>query len=113
MITYTYTDNNSCANSAAQNITVSSCLGMDNIFLQDIMCIPNPSNGNFEVNWSEANIEVTDIKVFDLAGKLIYVSQPGHAQKQSIALQNVASSCYILMLKTDQGPVFRKLVIER
>ncbi len=113
LITYTYTDNNGCANSAAQNITVSSCLGMDNIFLQDIICIPNPSNGNFEVNWSEANIEVTDIKVFDLAGKLIYVSQPGHAQKQSIALQNVASSCYILMLKTDQGPVFRKLVIER
>ena len=113
LVIYAYTDNNGCTNNATQNITVSSCLGVDNILVNNIVCIPNPSNGNFEVNWTAANIEVTDIKVFDLAGKLIYAVQPAQLNKQNIALQNVASACYILMLKTDQGPVFRKLVIER
>ena len=113
IITYTYTDNNSCSNNSTQNITIKSCLGLDDVSLQNIICIPNPSNGNFEVDWLGANVIVSEIAVYDLTGKLIYTYYAGLSQKQSVSLLNIASSCYILMLKTEQGPVFRKLMIER
>ena len=113
LITYTYTDSNNCLNSADQNITVRNCLGLDNISLQQIICLPNPSNGNFEVDWTGVTNRVTDISIYDLEGELIYTCRTGVAQKQSMSLQNAASAIYFLMLKTEQGSLFKKLVIER
>jgi len=113
VISYSYTDNNGCPNSANQTIIVTTCTGIGNIALQQITCTPNPGNGIFEVSWSEANVQVSEIAIYDLAGKLIYSTLPGTALKQTVVLQSISSACYILVLKTDQGPTFRKLIIER
>ena len=113
VINYSYTDNNGCTNSANQTIIVNTCTGIGIISFQQITCSPNPGNGNFEINWAEANVQVEEIAIYDLAGKLIYSSVPGSALKQTVMLQNISSACYILALKTDQGPTFRKLMIER
>ena len=112
-ITYTYTDNNGCVNTAMQSITVKACLGISNIALQQIALMPNPNNGHFEVNWTAANVQVTEISVFDLQGKLVHTELTTVPGKQNLDLQNIAPACYLLLLKTNEGPVYKKLVIER
>ena len=68
-ISYSYTDGNSCSNTATQNITVGDCAGLTETSLEsDVKIFPNPSQGVFKIITDLINysFEVTDIN-----GKII------------------------------------------
>ncbi|HKC67250.1 MAG TPA: T9SS type A sorting domain-containing protein, partial [Bacteroidia bacterium] len=71
-VTYSYTDFNSCTNSASDSVHVIACAsgikqyqGNESRFT----IIPNPSNGNFTIETDIAQKQ--NISVFDVTGKLV------------------------------------------
>lgn len=64
IVVYTYTDLNGCTDTASVRITVSSCVGIENInsSLHVLSVKPNPNSGSFSIN-SSTSIEVQLINV--------------------------------------------------
>ncbi len=60
-VTYTYTDQNNCQNTASSTITVDQCLGVDEWTANQLTVYPNPTIGLIQIEFSGAfNYFVTD-----------------------------------------------------
>jgi hypothetical protein len=67
-ITYTYTDTNGCSNSAASNVVVDLCIGLNEISSDMVEVFPNPSSGIVKfVNNGKWTMEAV-VSVFDAKG---------------------------------------------
>ncbi len=92
--TVTGIDANNCSKKASINIVVSLCLGINEANLEQAQLVavfPNPSNGEYTIE----TMESTDVKIFDLQGKLIkaYTFAQG---SHKIDLSAFASGEYVL-----------------
>ena len=77
-----------------------------------VLVYPNPCNGNFQLAISDSRIaNEYKIKIYNLLGKLVYVSTINHAAS-SISLRDIASGVYHLQVSAKDGVVNRKIVIE-
>lgn len=97
--TVTGIDANNCSKKASINITVSLCLGLNEANLaqaQLVSVFPNPSNGEYTLEASEA----ADVKIYDLQGKLIKSFSFGQGVHK-IDLSAFASGEYILRANTE------------
>ncbi len=77
----------------------------------EIRLFPNPNNGVFNLEVSDA-LKTTDIQaisIYDLKGALMY-QNVGFIEK--IDLKNVAKSIYILTLHCKNGLIVKKMVVE-
>lgn len=60
-VTYTYTDQNNCQNTASSTITVDQCLGVDELTANQLTVYPNPTTGLTNIEFSGSfNYFVTD-----------------------------------------------------
>jgi len=71
VITYTFTDNNSCTQAASDSIYVDNCVGINETSpeMGRVKIYPNPNNGTFKV-FSEKPMNM--IMVTDQNGRLVY-----------------------------------------
>jgi len=76
-ITYTYTDNNGCTNTATQNITVDACTGINELNINNLLsATPNPATEVVTLTWNPA-VRVAVIEVVDIQGRVVNtVSNP-------------------------------------
>ena len=97
-ITYEFGGN--CPSQNTTTITVDDCLtGIEEV-VYDISIYPNPSNGQFNIVFSE--FAQTRIMVSDIAGRLIY--QNGFASENvNIDLSNLAEGTYFLTILTAEN----------
>ncbi len=62
-VTYTYTDQNNCQNSASSAITVDQCLGVEEWAANQLTVYPNPTIGMTQIEFSGSfNYFVTDVQ---------------------------------------------------
>ncbi len=106
-ITYTYTDGNSCSNTATGNIYVDVCTGINETVNNNLFSIyPNPTSGQFTIVVADnAEIIVTDV-----LGQLVIKTQ---TTQQTTNLQLDNNGVYIVYAKTKQGTTTRKLIVNR
>ncbi|HYV94318.1 MAG TPA: kelch repeat-containing protein [Chitinophagales bacterium] len=112
-------DSNSCKNSTTTYVLIS---GVEDVSDKSISISPNPSNGNFMVEWlngqmvGDASIDVVNTlgqKVFSSSEKNL----PGGSQassygfKKQIDLNNVDRGIYFVEIKTENEFVMKKIVI--
>ncbi|MCB0638968.1 MAG: T9SS type A sorting domain-containing protein, partial [Lewinella sp.] len=72
---------------------------------------PNPNAGFFTVEL-DANLSVESLEVFDLNGRLIFQQLVGAPVDQlSVRLQYAPAGAYVLLVRTDQGLIRRRLVV--
>ncbi|MBU2649917.1 MAG: T9SS type A sorting domain-containing protein, partial [Bacteroidetes bacterium] len=71
VITYTFTDNNSCTNAESDSIYVDNCVGINETSPESgrVKIYPNPNNGTFKVSSEK---EMNMIMVTDQNGRLVY-----------------------------------------
>lgn len=110
-VTYTYTDNNGCINTATETIEVITCTGINEAGACLFTISPNPNNGNFELQWNDRKVANAQLNIFDVSGKLVY-STIIDKDKTQIALGKILSGCYLLQLKTNGTTVHRKLLVQ-
>jgi hypothetical protein len=86
-------------------------LSIDNISINNsIKTYPNPSSGYFNIE-VEDGIEISDLKVFDINGKLIQTIVSDHSSKLSIDLTGKPKGVYFLQAETDKGMIYKKIIL--
>ena len=76
---------------------------------------PNPSNGNFSLQFDTASTAGVKLQLFDLTGRLVrelLFSNVSARFSESISFENTAKGLYLLKIKNGTIQTTRKLVIE-
>jgi len=96
------------------NVTIG-VTSVNNIdFSSSLQVYPNPSNGNFELNYSFINKENSNVKIVDLLGNTVYADMlMQNAQNKTITLNNVKNGLYFLTFENSNGTVTKKITIEK
>lgn len=83
-------------------------------FLENQFSIyPNPNKGSFTIEFKEL-VNSFSVEIFDITGKTIYENNYDQSSNllQLINLDNVTSGVYFINVKSDNGLVTKKLVIQ-
>jgi len=92
-----------------QQITINPT-ALNNLLIEQLIIYPNPSNGIFSIE----NLELKDLLVYDITGKVVYMKQLNNKSNHQIQLENIASGIYMLVAKNKEDKVFtQKLIIEK
>jgi len=114
-ITYTITAYG-CSNATSQNITVQSCLGIDeNLSFPGLTLYPNPTSGMFNIAISNANFNELLISITDIQGKEVYNEQDKNITSdynKQIDVKKLAKGIYYIKLSTDADVKIQKLIIQ-
>lgn len=116
VITYTYTDANSCVNSDTSSITVSVCAGIaTNAAVQNVMVYPNPGNGAFTVEFNQAVAGEVIVRITDIQGKLIAgeeLSNFAGAYKKNFDLSSMDKGMYLLEVTGNNTHFVSKVILK-
>jgi hypothetical protein len=82
--------------------------GMSDNLTEDIIVIPNPSEGRFYIS-SEKPFE---IRIMDLTGRVVYESSNEMTSNTEIDLNDQPKGIYFIWIKTREMVMNRKLVIQ-
>jgi len=114
--TYTVTltaYNNGCLDSTQQTITILT-VGMNTYDLTNALSIyPNPTDGLFNVSAKFSTTEQLQVIVTNTLGQTVYETIPVSTTSQlfTLDLRNEAKGIYFVQLKTNNGSVVKKLVL--
>ncbi|MDP3463208.1 MAG: T9SS type A sorting domain-containing protein [Bacteroidales bacterium] len=114
-ITYTYTDQWGCMNSATQVLGVDECTAInEQLEGVSVSLFPNPSQGKFIINLGSNNQVNMHIKVINNLGKIVFQSNPISVVgelRQEIDLSGVAEGIYFVQLEANGKTLNRKIVV--
>jgi hypothetical protein len=66
------------------------------------MIYPNPSNSKITVKLSDKNYSIVDVEIFNIEGKMIYMSQYNQ-NEFDINISNFPNSLYVMNIKDKYG----------
>ena len=106
--TVTVTDANGCSKSAT--FEVDNVVGITAINTLAARLYPNPTTGQFVVEVDQAG--PTQVKVMDLAGRLVIATQSNDGNTISLDLGNASAGVYFVHIQQDNANTIKKLIVE-
>ena len=94
---------------------VDATASFDNDTFKGFNLYPNPSNGNFNLQFNAESTGSVEIQLYDLTGRLVKELQFSNISlrfSESISFHNTAKGFYVLKIKNGTKQTSRKLVIE-
>jgi hypothetical protein len=116
MLTYSFTDVNTCTNTATVSIDVNVCTGVDQTTIADgVNIFPNPNSGSFILS---VNTTIGDlsIEIIDMQGRVVYSSTETNVQSgfsKQISTGNFANGIYMLRLTTSSDQQIKKISVQK
>lgn len=107
---------NPCArlssDSTKQESSLNNNLDKSNEF--DFIIIPNPGNGNFDIVYNSLGNHVTEVYIFDIAGRMIWKENNSNSDRlHHIELNDVSKGVYFVIAKSQNGELkTKKLVVD-
>ena len=89
-------------------ITPNPTTALDNSLANQIKVSPNPSIGDFNIDFGSINTVKSSVRVYDAQGKTVYSSE-NNSNLMTISLENSASGIYLLEVETSKGRIFKRL----
>lgn len=105
-ITYTFTDNNGCTNTAATSILVNGCSSIKELASFEYKVYPNPSHNQLFIEGEKIN----KYELIDQAGKIIKTNTI-NSNKTELKLEGIGSGIYYIKLYKDDKTVLEKIEI--
>jgi hypothetical protein len=106
-ITYSYTDANSCSNTASENIVVDACLGLGQDVITDgIMLYPNPFINSIFITPNDVDL---DLFIFNTLGSAVYNKHLSQKQNE-IDLSELPDGVYFVNILIDKEIFTMKIV---
>jgi hypothetical protein len=95
-------------------INVETTLNQDSFALKDFSVFPNPSQGEFTIQFGTATPTAVQLNVFDIRGRaLVQKTYETFGQfNQTLDLQNLASGVYFLEVGEGSRSMTKKIIIE-
>ncbi len=107
LITYTYTDANTCSAQAQQTITVGCAdLADENKFVR---VYPNPSNGKMTIKTDGYAVE--SINVIDATGRLVMEMMTDSNSVHDLDLSNSSEGVYTIVIKTNEMIITERIIL--
>lgn len=110
------TATNDCGSHTFADTILMETVGINRLLQTQTVIYPNPSQGEFYVEFREVNLESVEISVYDLIGQKIYHEKIGpvkNSSKHRIGGPLVLPrGVYLLEVMTDQGSVTERIMIE-
>jgi hypothetical protein len=106
-ITYTYTDGNSCSNSAQQTILVDVCTGLSQAVGNAFSIYPNPTSGNITIAIGSTHIS---LEIYDAVGKMVRGAELKGITE--LNLDGLKPGLYTFKLSSTNGFTLHKVVIQ-
>ena len=98
------------------NFTISEATAsIKDVSFEGFNLYPNPSNGNFNLQFETASTAPVKLQLFDLTGRLVREMQFSDVAarfSENISFKNTAKGLYLLKIKNGSKQTTRKLVIE-
>lgn len=105
--------NGECLYFNVDNLSLETPLGITDIKGNKIkpQIYPNPSNGNFTIDFPQGEME--SIKIISIDGRLIHETSVNELRKFDLSLTNISTGIYVAEIKTVDGLVMtERLVVE-
>jgi len=83
-------------------LCTSESLAINNYVFNQFKVFPNPSNGQFNVEFKSQNTSEVEIVIFDLMGRIVFkekYSTNATSFKERVNIQNISSGIYVLQVK--------------
>ena len=117
VLTYIYVDPQSgCSGQDTFSVNVSTCVSNNTAKLEQFDVVPNPNTGDFQLVLRLNSTEVCQIRVLDLAGKLIFshkLSLEAKLHQLPIQLNHISDGVYFLDFEVGEQHFVRKLVVQK
>jgi hypothetical protein len=114
MITYSFTDANSCTNSINDSLDVDICAGLITLPAYSTTIYPNPNDGIFTIGLDE-NVSDLVIVITDMQGRVVYSSiensHTGHTKQ--ISLENESSGLYFMHISVNGEERVEKISVQK
>jgi uncharacterized repeat protein (TIGR03803 family) len=108
-ITYSYTDGNSCTNTATQQVVVNPCTGIQlQENLSGIDFYPNPTDGT--ISFQGGISAAINVQVLDAVGQVI-LEQKISPDSKTIDISSLANGVYFLQWNYE-GSIFTKKIVK-
>lgn len=88
--------------------TCYSSLGLESLLQKDFKIYPNPSNGNFNIIFDEANSRHT-VEIFSLVGQKLY--ENNNVTTESLSVTNLQNGTYLVKVTKDSKSRTEKIII--
>ena len=109
-LTYTYTDSKNCTSSSQTSVTVSQCLGIDELDKSGFVIFPNPTTNLFYIN--SMSEEIQNIVIYNNQGEIVKSKFLNLENlKYSIELDSCSEGIYLVQVKTKSSLYYSKLSI--
>ena len=90
------------------NVLINPTTSIDNNLSNLVKVSPNPSNGDFNVDFGNINLAKATMRVYDAQGKQVFASDIS-SNLMVISLGNFASGIYLLEVETAKGRILKRL----
>ena len=111
VIMYSYTDGNACSNNDNKSITVDLCTGIKELSNNLFAIFPNPTSGNFTIDFKTNSIENTSFEIYDAIGKLI-LKETVTKNISNISLGQFAKGIYSVRIKNNNSYTVIRVIKE-
>lgn len=114
-LTYTYTDENGCANAAEQTIVVDACTGIPESQGVQIATLPNPTKGTFKLSVTGME-DMIQLRVINITGKTVYQKeniQVSGSFNTMIDLSGNSNGIYYIYVDGNKSSYFKKIVLQK
>ena len=98
-ITYTYTDENNCSNTAEEQIEVVLCTNINEVQLIDLEVFPNPFSNKIQITAKD----ILNIEMRNVEGKLMSISAQIFANNAIVVADDLVTGLYYLRVVTENG----------
>jgi hypothetical protein len=114
VITYSYTDNNGCSNSATDNMVVDLCVGVEEVAGNiSVNIYPNPSTGIFYLDLASVNNRIVNVRVYSANGALVTENNfVADTAVRELNLSNYAQGVYVVKVTSDNLTSTKRIIIE-
>ena len=108
-VTATTTPNN-CSGFKDYTIVINPNLAtsIDNSLANLVKVFPNPSSGDFNIDFSTINMAKSSVRVYDAQGKVVFSSE-NNSNLMTISLDKFANGIYLLEVKTENKRITKRL----
>lgn len=98
------------------NFTVQeSTASVDEVGFRGFKLYPNPSGGDFKLEFSTSSIDLVELRVFDLAGRTVYRKDYNNVSSffdEEVSLGNISRGIYLIRITSGASIATRKIIIE-
>lgn len=106
------TDNSTTSNRVAIDDLSWTCysgsLGFKKLDQEDFTIYPNPSKGNFNINFDNSNRDYT-IEIFSLLGQMVFKKE--NTRSSSVSVTNLQKGTYLVKITKDSKSITKKIEI--